>query len=118
MLAVNLYSPNNTHDQVFISNYAYMQLQQQIARVTGVGNTQIFGQRQYAMRIWLDPVRMTALGITASDVTGAIGNQNIQAAAGQIGQPPNPPGAPLRIACAAPGRPPSAPCACTGCSPC
>ncbi len=106
VLAVNLYSPNNTHDQVFISNYAYMQLQQQIARLPGVGNTQIFGQRQYAMRIWLDPVRMTAIGITAGDVTSAIASQNIQAAAGQIGQPPNPPGAQQeqQLTVIAPGR--------------
>ncbi len=88
VLAVNLYSKNNKYDQVFISNYAYMHLQQQIARTSGVGNTQIFGQRQYAMRIWLNPVRMTALGITATDVINAIQAQNIQAAAGQIGQPP------------------------------
>ena len=87
-LAVNLYSPNNKYDQVFISNYTYMQLQQQIARIPGVGNTQIFGQRQYAMRIWLNPVRMTALGLAASDVIAAIQSQNIQVAAGQIGQPP------------------------------
>jgi multidrug efflux pump len=65
-----------------------MHLQQAIARIPGVGNTQLFGQRQYAMRIWLDPVRMTALGITANDVIAAIQAQNIQAAAGQIGQPP------------------------------
>jgi len=88
VLAVNLFSPNNKYDQVFISNYAYMHLQQQIARIPGVGNTQIFGQRQYAMRIWLNPVRMTALGITAGDVVAAIRAQNIQVAAGQIGQPP------------------------------
>ncbi|MGH7052837.1 MAG: efflux RND transporter permease subunit [Stellaceae bacterium] len=88
VLAVNLYSPANKYDQVFISNYAYMHLEQQIARIPGVGNTQIFGERQYAMRIWLDPVRMTALGITASDVVSAIEAQNIQVAAGQIGQPP------------------------------
>ncbi len=88
VLAVNLYSPNNKFDQVFISNYTYMHLQQEIARIPGVGNTQIFGQRQYAMRIWLNPDRMTALGITAADVTNAIQAQNIQVAAGQIGQPP------------------------------
>jgi hydrophobe/amphiphile efflux-1 (HAE1) family protein len=88
VLAVNLYSPNNKYDQVFISNYVYMHVQPQIARISGVGNTQIFGERQYAMRIWLNPVRMTALGITASDVVGAIEAQNIQVAAGQIGQPP------------------------------
>ncbi|MGH7056472.1 MAG: efflux RND transporter permease subunit, partial [Acetobacteraceae bacterium] len=88
LLAVNLYSPSNKYDQLFLSNYAYMNLQQQIARINGVGNTQIFGQRQYAMRIWLNPVRMTALNITAADVITAIEAQNIQVAAGQIGQPP------------------------------
>ena len=88
VLAVNLYSENNKYDQVFISNYAYMHLQQQIARTTGVGNTQIFGEREYAMRIWMNPVRMTSLGITAADVIAAIRAQNIQVPAGQIGQPP------------------------------
>jgi hydrophobe/amphiphile efflux-1 (HAE1) family protein len=104
VLAVNLYSPGNKYDQVFISNYAYMHLQQQIARTPGVGNTQIFGQRQYAMRIWLDPVRMTALGITASDVIAAIQAQNIQAAAGQIGQPPNTGSQQQQLTVLAPGR--------------
>jgi len=88
VLAVNLFSENNKYDQVFISNYAYMHLQQVIARTPGVGNTQIFGQRQYAMRVWMDPVRMTSLKLTAADVIAAIRSQNIQVAAGQIGQPP------------------------------
>jgi hydrophobe/amphiphile efflux-1 (HAE1) family protein len=88
VLAVNVYSPNSKYDQVFISNYTYMRLQQQIARIPGVGNTQIYGERQYAMRIWLNPNRMTALGITAGDVISAIQAENIQVAAGQIGQPP------------------------------
>ncbi|HET6183818.1 MAG TPA: efflux RND transporter permease subunit [Acetobacteraceae bacterium] len=88
VLAVNLFSPDHKYDQVFISNYAYMHLQQEIARISGVGNTQIFGQRQYAMRIWLNPQRMTALDITASDVIAAIQAVNVQAAAGQIGAPP------------------------------
>jgi hydrophobe/amphiphile efflux-1 (HAE1) family protein len=88
VLAVNLYSPNNKYDPVFISNYVYMHVQQEIARISGVGNTQIFGQRQYAMRIWLNPDRMTSLGITASDVVAAIQTYNVQVAAGQIGQPP------------------------------
>ncbi|MGA9867715.1 MAG: multidrug efflux RND transporter permease subunit [Acetobacteraceae bacterium] len=104
VLAVNLYSPGNKYDQVFISNYAYMHLQQEIARTPGVGNTQIFGQRQYAMRIWLDPVRMTALGIAASDVIAAIHAQNIQAAAGQIGAPPIAAGQQQQITVLAPGR--------------
>jgi hydrophobe/amphiphile efflux-1 (HAE1) family protein len=88
VLAVNLYSPDKRFGQVFISNYAYMHLQQEIARIPGVGNTTIFGEREYAMRVWLNPIRMTALGITASDVVKAIQAQNIQVAAGQIGMPP------------------------------
>jgi hydrophobe/amphiphile efflux-1 (HAE1) family protein len=106
VLAVNLYSPDRRYDQVFISNYAYMQLQQPVARIPGVGNTQLYGERQYAMRIWLNPVRMTALGITASDVTNAISAYNIQAAAGQIGEPPNTRGAmqEQQLTVLAPGR--------------
>jgi multidrug efflux pump len=104
VLAVNLFSPNNKYDQVFISNYAYMHLQQQIARTAGVGNTQIFGQRQYAMRVWLDPVRMTALNITAQDVVAAIQSQNIQVPAGQIGQPPVPGDQQQQLTVLAPGE--------------
>ena len=103
VLAVNLFSPTNKYSQTFISNYAYMHLQQQIARITGVGNTQIFGQAQYAMRIWLNPVKMTALGLTATDVIAAVQSQNIQAAAGQIGQPPIAAGQQQQITVLAPG---------------
>ena len=88
VLAVNLFSPDNRFDQVFISNYTYMHLEQPIARTPGVGSTNIFGERMYAMRVWLDPVRMTALGINSADVTAAIQAQNVEAAAGQIGAPP------------------------------
>jgi multidrug efflux pump len=104
VLAVNLYSPDNKYDQIFISNYAYMHLQQLIARIPGVGNTSIMGQRQYAMRIWLDPVRMTSLGITPSDVTAAIQAQNIQVAAGQIGAPPVSGGQQQQLTILAPGQ--------------
>jgi multidrug efflux pump len=88
VLAVSLYSPTNKFDQLYISNYAYMKLQQSIARIPGVGNTQIFGQREYAMRVWLNPVQMTGLGITTAQVVSAIEAQNIQVSAGQIGEPP------------------------------
>jgi len=88
VLVVSLFSKNNKYSQLFISNYAYMKLQQVIARLPGVGNTQIFGQRQYAMRIWLNPVQMTGLNVTTAEVIAAIEAQNIQVAAGQIGEPP------------------------------
>jgi hydrophobe/amphiphile efflux-1 (HAE1) family protein len=104
VLAVSLYSPNNKFDQLFIPNYAYMKLQQQIARIPGVGNTQIFGQRQYAMRVWLDPVRMTGLRITTNDVIAAIQAQNLQVAAGQIGEPPAPGDQEQQLTVLAPGE--------------
>jgi multidrug efflux pump len=88
VLAVSLFSPTNKYSQLYISNYEYMKLQQIIARIPGVGNTQIFGEREYAMRIWLNPVQMTGLGITTAQVVSAIEAQNIQVSAGQIGQPP------------------------------
>jgi multidrug efflux pump len=88
VLAVNLFSPTGAYDQLFISNYEYTHLQDTLARLPGVGDTQILGELRYSMRIWLDPIKMTALGITASDVVNAVAQQNVQAAAGQIGQPP------------------------------
>ena len=88
VLAVSLFSPTSKYGQLFISNYEYMKLQQIIARIPGVGNTQIFGQREYAMRVWLNPVQMTGLGITTAQVIAAIEAQNIQVSAGQIGEPP------------------------------
>jgi len=88
VLAVNLYSENNRYDQIYLSNYTYIHLQQLIDRVPGVGLTTILGQRQYAMRVWLNPVKLTALGLGPTDVMTAIEGQNIQVAAGQIGAPP------------------------------
>jgi hydrophobe/amphiphile efflux-1 (HAE1) family protein len=88
VLAVSLFSPDHKYDQLYISNYEYMKLQQVVARIPGVGNTQIFGEREYAMRIWLNPVQMTGLNITTAQVIAAIEAQNVQVSAGQIGEPP------------------------------
>ncbi len=88
VLAVSLYSPDNKYSQLYISNYEYMHLQPVISRIPGVGDTQIFGLREYAMRIWLNPVQMTGLGITTAQVIAAIKAQNVQVSAGQIGEPP------------------------------
>ena len=76
----------------------------EIARIPGVGDTRIFGERQYAMRVWLDPVRLTALGLTATDVVNAIQSQNIQVAAGQIGAPPAEANQQRQLTVLAPGR--------------
>ncbi|MFL5255538.1 MAG: efflux RND transporter permease subunit [Rhodopila sp.] len=88
VIAVNLFSPNGKYDQTFISNYANVNLRYPLSRLPGVGNAQILGNAQYAMRIWMDPVRMTSLGVSSSDVVSAISAQNQQSAAGQIGEPP------------------------------
>jgi multidrug efflux pump len=104
VLAVNLFSPTGAYDQLFISNYEYTHLEETLARLPGVGDTQILGELRYGMRIWLDPMKMTALGITASDVVSAVAQQNVQAAAGQIGQPPTGEGQQQQLTIVAPGR--------------
>ena len=104
VLSVSLYSPSNKYSQIFISNYEYMKLQQIIARISGVGNTTIYGQREYAMRIWLNPVQMTGLGITTAQVISAIEAQNIQVSAGQIGEPPVPGDQEQQLTVLAPGE--------------
>ena len=88
VLVVNLLSPNNTYDGIFLSNYASINLKDNLARVAGVGNATILGAQDYSMRIWLDPVRMASLGVTSTDVSAAITEQNSQIPAGQIGAPP------------------------------
>lgn len=88
VLVVNLTSPENTYDGIFLSNYASINIRDTLARVSGVGNAAILGAQDYGMRIWLDPVRMASLGITTTDVSNALSEQNAQIPAGQIGAPP------------------------------
>jgi The (Largely Gram-negative Bacterial) Hydrophobe/Amphiphile Efflux-1 (HAE1) Family len=104
LLAVNVYSPGGAFDPIFISNYTSINLRDAIARVPGVGDAQVMGALTYAMRIWMDPNRMAALGIAASDVVAAIENQNLQASAGQIGAPPAPNGQQQQLTILARGR--------------
>jgi hydrophobe/amphiphile efflux-1 (HAE1) family protein len=92
MMVVHLLSPDNTYGQEYISNYALIQVRDPLSRLYGVGNVQIFGERDYSMRLWLDPNRMYARGLTAQDVVNAVQAQNIQVAAGQLGAPPAPKG--------------------------
>jgi len=92
MMVVHLLSPNNTYSQEYISNYALIQVRDPLSRLTGVGNVQIFGERDYSMRIWLDPNKMYARNLTVDDVTSAIQAQNVQVAAGQLGAEPAPKG--------------------------
>jgi multidrug efflux pump len=88
MLIVNLFSPDGRYDQLYLSNYAMLQILDELSRLEGVGDTFILGQRDYSMRIWLDPDRLTSRGMTAGDVVRALREQNVQVAAGQIGQQP------------------------------
>ena len=88
LMVINLYSDNKDHDELFLSNYASINLQNSLARIPGVGNVAQFAAKDYGMRIWIDPDRLMALGLTADDVISAIQNQNIQASAGTIGTPP------------------------------
>lgn len=90
LMVIALFSPNGTYDDVFLGNYAGIYLKDELARVPGVGDVNIFTARDYGMRIWLDPDRMASMGIGVDEVTRAIRDQNIQAAAGQIGAAPSP----------------------------
>ncbi|MCG8610974.1 MAG: efflux RND transporter permease subunit, partial [Pseudomonadales bacterium] len=88
LLVINLTSPNESYDALFLSNYASIYMQDRLARISGVGGVSQFGALDYGMRVWLDPARLTALGLTTTDIQSAIQSQNIQASAGQIGAPP------------------------------
>ncbi|MFO0918541.1 MAG: efflux RND transporter permease subunit [Planctomycetaceae bacterium] len=90
LMIVNLYSPDGSRDNLYLSNYATIQLRDELSRLSGVGDITYMGQRDYSMRIWLDPDKLATLGLSASDVVRAIEQQNVQVAAGQIGQPPAP----------------------------
>ncbi len=90
LMVVTLYSPKETYDEVFLSNYASINMKDALARVPGVGNAEVLTDFSYGMRIWLDPDRLASLGLTPTDFIAAIQDQNVQVAAGQIGAPPAP----------------------------
>jgi len=85
---INLYSPNNTYDPIYLSNYATINLIDPLARLKGVGQVTLFGPLDYSLRIWLDPDRLTELNLTPNDVIAAVQSQNIQAALGRVGAAP------------------------------
>ncbi|MDR3448687.1 MAG: efflux RND transporter permease subunit, partial [Alphaproteobacteria bacterium] len=104
VLIVNLTSPDRSVDPIALSNYATLQIVDPLKRLTGVGDVQIFGERRYSMRIWLDPDRLANLGVTAVDVQNALAEQNVQVAAGKIGQSPAPAGTAFEMQVNALGR--------------
>jgi HAE1 family hydrophobic/amphiphilic exporter-1 len=92
LLFVALTSPNATYDSLYLSNYATINIRDELSRLPGVGNVTVFGAGQYSMRIWLDPNKLQALALMPQDVIQAIQQQSQQVTAGQIGMPPTPPG--------------------------
>ena len=92
MMIVNLVSPQNRYDATFLSNYATIYIRDELARLPGVADIGYLGQRDYSLRAWVDANRLATLGLTAADVVTAISQQNLQIAAGQVGQEPVPKG--------------------------
>ena len=87
-MVVHLTSPNGRYDEIYLRNYATLQVKDVLARVPGAGTVQLFGSGDYAMRVWMNPDKIAARNLTASDVVNAIREQNVQVAAGTVGQPP------------------------------
>ncbi len=102
--ALGFYSDENRYDSLFISNYVDRYIRDALKRVPGVGGVVIFGERKYAMRLWLDPVKMAGVSLTAGDVTSALREQNVQVAAGSIGDSPASPDQLFQLSVRAAGR--------------
>src|SRR6478609_4019746 len=90
LLVVNLISPDGSLSREYISNYAQTRIKDRLARIEGVGDVRLFGSRELAMRVWIDPGRAAALNLTAGEIVAALRAQNVQVAAGTLGQPPSP----------------------------
>jgi hydrophobe/amphiphile efflux-1 (HAE1) family protein len=103
-MVVHLVSPDNRYDTLYLSNYALLRVKDELARLDGVGDVQVFGAGQFSMRIWLDPEKVASRNLTADDVIGAIREQNLQVAAGQLGAPPLPSSTEFQVAINAKGR--------------
>ncbi|MBI1872374.1 MAG: multidrug efflux RND transporter permease subunit, partial [Acidobacteria bacterium] len=104
VLGAGVYSDGNRYDAQFLSNYVDLYIKDELKRVPGVGDVFIFGERKFAMRLWLDPDRLAARALTASDVVNALREQNVQVAAGQVGQTPARTGQTYQISVRAVGR--------------
>jgi hydrophobic/amphiphilic exporter-1 (mainly G- bacteria), HAE1 family len=104
LMGMGLFSPDGRYDAKFISNYADVNLKDPLKRIRGVGEVRIFGERKFSMRLWLDPTELARRQLTAQDVMRALQEQNLQVAAGQVGQPPSNADQPYQIAVRARGR--------------
>ena len=104
IMVVHLVSPDERYDMLYLSNYAHLQVRDELTRLPGVGSAQVFGAGEYSMRVWLDPDRLASRQLTASDVVRAIREQNIQVAAGVLGAPPAPSDATFQLSINTQGR--------------
>ncbi|HEX6275352.1 MAG TPA: multidrug efflux RND transporter permease subunit [Polyangiaceae bacterium] len=104
LCSFGLFSPDDRYDTSFLSNYADVNLKDPLKRIRGVGEVRIFGERKFSMRLWLDPTELARRRLTAQDVIRALQEQNLQVAAGQVGQPPSLPGQTYQVAVRAKGR--------------
>ncbi len=104
MMVVHMLSPDDSRSAQYVSNYATLYVKDVLGRVDGVGNVQVFGARDYAMRVWLDPARVAARNLTASEVVAAIRAANVQVAAGAINQPPASPDGAFQLSVQTQGR--------------
>jgi hydrophobe/amphiphile efflux-1 (HAE1) family protein len=104
LMVIGLISPDSRYDSLFLTNYAQINLLNQIASIPGVGESRLSSQEVYSMRVWVDPDKMAKLGLTATDINNAVNAQNRQNPAGAIGESPAPPGTAFQYAVSAPGR--------------
>ena len=104
VLGAGVYAENGAYDSLFLSNYIDVNVKDALKRVPGVGDVILFGERRYSMRLWLDPAKLAARGLTASDVANALREQNVQIAAGSVGDAPSVPGQMYQISVRAEGR--------------
>jgi hydrophobic/amphiphilic exporter-1 (mainly G- bacteria), HAE1 family len=104
MMVVHMLSPDDSFDQLYVSNYARSRIRDVLVRLDGVGDLQIFGERQFAARVWLNPDRLAAFGLTAADVVAALREQNVQVSGGSLGAPPNDLGSAFQVTVTTQGR--------------
>lgn len=104
LMVVQMFSPDETFDLLYVSNYALLQVREQLRRIEGVGDVRLFGGREYSMRVWLNPQRLDLFNLTPSEVIGALRSQNLQVAAGIIGQEPMDTAVPFQVQVTTQGR--------------
>ena len=104
LMVISMYSPKGRYDDLYLSNFATINVIDELLRVEGVSDVRTFPAKNYSIRVWLNPQKMASCGLSASDVAAAIANQNIDAPSGQVGQPPAPRGQALQVAVSTLGR--------------